>query len=130
MDLFQQLSLIIYIYDYKKNIQLKINKECTRINYFDQYIIISYNIKNERNVKFYIEVYSLQRLTVIQTLEVEYFIEKIMKLNNNLFIATERYGNILVFNIAKDFIITKKEIFRAHDYGVIYLSKFDDNKSL
>ncbi len=69
-------------------------------------------------------------MTVIQTLEVEYFIEIIMKLNNNLFIGADRYRNINAFNIDKDFIITKKEIFRAHDNSVKYLTKFDDNKAL
>ena len=66
----------------------------------------------------------------MQTLEVEYFLGRILKLNNNLLISSDMHGNIHEFNIDKYFKITKKEIFRAHANPISFMIKFDDNKIL
>ena len=82
------------------------------------------------DAKYYINVYSLKDFSKIQTLEVKYFLKIVIKLNDNLLIAGDENGNIHVFNIAQNFNLSQKEIFRAHEGLITSLCKFDDNKIL
>ena len=129
------------VYDNNRKIQAKIkidkktnvadlNKPYPDVNYFEQYIFITYYEGMRNDAKFYIDVYSLKNSKIVQTLEVKYLLKIIIKLNDNLLVASDENGNIHVFNIDQNFNLTQKEIFRAHEGYITSLCKFDDNKIL
>lgn len=115
--------------DKKKN-AVDLDKPSPDVNYFEDYIFITYYEGMRNDAKFYIDVYSLKDSKIVQTLEVKYLLKKIIKLNDNLLVASDENGNIHVFNIEQNFNLTQKEIFRAHEGNITSLCKFDDNKIL
>jgi len=131
----------LHVYDNNRNLQTKIkidrkrnvadlNKPSPDVHYFDQYIFIT-NYEGMRNdAKFYMDVYSQKDFKLVQTLEVKYLLKILIKLNDNLLVAGDENGNIHVFNIGQNFILTQKEIFRAHEGKITSLCKVDDNKIL
>ena len=51
-----------------------------------------------------------------------------MKLNEKKLIAGDNEGNFYEFEISENFHLTNIDIFKAHDYGITHLCKFNDNK--
>jgi len=60
----------------------------------------------------------------MQTLEVKYQLMKFLKLNDNLLNAYDSFGNIHEINIGKDYKLSIKNVFRAHDSPVSDIIKF------
>lgn len=100
------------------------------VHYCDQYIFNIYYEGMRNDAKYYIDVYSMKDDKIVQTLEVKYLLQKLIKLNDNLLVASDENGNIFVFNIEQNFKLTQKEIFRAHEGQITSICKFDDNKIL
>ena len=117
----------IIIYDKNKSVQtiIKINKNFTGCDVIDKYIFIYYHYPKDC-----IYIYNLKDFTIKQIVEVKYSLRKIIKLNENLLIAYDWYGNIHELNMDKNFEISVTDLFRAHDYNITHICKFDNNKAL
>ena len=123
----------IFLYDKNKNIQTRINidKDIPSFNFLDgEYIFVSSRESQNSSFKFNLDVYNIKNFRLMQTLEVKYYLVKFLKLKDNLLIVADTFGNIHEINIDKDFKLSVKDIFRAHDNPISDMHKFDDNKVL
>ena len=117
------------VYDKNNSIQTKIEFDNYTLKYDlvdNKYLIYSYY----QETKFYVKVYDIENFISLQTLEVKYILTEIVKLNDNLLIASDNNGNIFELTIGNNFQLSTKDIFRAHEGSITGLCKFDDNKVL
>ena len=64
----------------------------------------------------------------IINLKYDYFITNILILNNNKLLCSDNIGNIYEFNIENIEYIILKDVFKAHNNLICYLSKFQEDK--
>ena len=117
----------IIIYDKNKSLQsrIKTNYYFSDCNVIEQYFFISSHYPKDCII-----IYNLKSLAIKQIVEVKYLLMKIIKLNKNLLIGYDKYGNIHELNVDKNFQISVKDLFRAHDYHITHICKLDNNKVL
>ena len=121
----------IIVYGKDKSIHSKMNPniDFPQFNFLEgKYILISY--KKENLNEFYVDVYDINKFILKQTLEVKYNLSKFIKLNDNLLIADDYYGNIHELNIDNNYELSVKDIFKAHECPISQMCKFEDNKIL
>ena len=123
----------IIAYGKDKGIQFKIrNKKLYSLyDVIDgKYIFISYQNKEFGGGQSFVDVYDIKKLNLKQTFETKYQLEQFIKLNDNLIIAADVFGNIHELNIDENNNLSVKDIFRASDFKITKILKFDDNKVL
>ena len=121
----------IIVYGKDKSIHSKMNPniDFPHFNFLEgKYMLISY--KKENLNEFYVDVYDINKFILKQTLEVKYNLSKFIKLNDNLLIADDYYGNIHELNIDNNYELSVKDIFKAHECPISQMCKFEDNKIL
>ena len=96
----------------------------------DKYILIRYQNEQFGNGKSLVDVYDIKTLTSMQTIETKYKLVEFIKLNDNLIIASDVFGNIHELNIDENGVLSVKDIFRAHDCPISKIVKYDNNKIL
>ena len=123
----------IIAYGKDKSIQFKM----TNSNFYhcyevidDKYILISYENDQYGRGKSFVDVYDLKKLILMQTFETKYQLDQFIKLNDNLIIASDICGNIHELNIDENGKLSVRDIFRANDYKITKITKFDNNKIL
>ena len=123
----------IIVYGKDKSIQFKITND----NFYhcyevidDKYILISYKNEQYGRGKSFVDVYDLKKLILMQTFETKYQLDQFIKLNDNLIIASDICGNIHELNIDENGKLSVRDIFRANDYKITKITKFDNNKIL
>ena len=143
--------LILFNYKTKQEKSIQLAKDYSRYtdnwsyvgnNIIDNYLLVSYQPREENNQNSKIDIYNIKNNNFIfqSTIEMDYCcsIKKIIKLNDNTLVAyPELYfaakGNIFIFNVTFDnneLKIIKKDAFVAHEKGMTSISKFDENKVL
>ena len=95
-----------------------------------KYIFISYQNKEFGGGQSFVDVYDIKKLILIQTFETKYQLSQFIKLNDNLIIAADVFGNIHELNIDENNKLSVKDIFRANDFKITKILKFDNNKIL
>ena len=123
----------IIAYGKDKSIQFKMEnkKLCSLYDVIDdKYIFISYQNKEFGGGQSFVDVYDIKKLNLKQTFETKYQLEQFIKLNDNLIIAADVFGNIHELNIDENNNLSVKDIFRASDFKITKILKFDDNKVL
>ena len=123
----------IIAYGKDKSIQFKIrNKKLYSLyDVIDgKYIFISYQNKEFGGGQSFVDVYDIKKLILIQTFETKYQLSQFIKLNDNLIIAADVFGNIHELNIDENNKLSVKDIFRANDFKITKILKFDNNKIL
>ena len=95
----------------------------------DKYILIS-RINQQYEGKNFVDVYDIKKMILMQTLETKYQLFEFIKLNDNLIIASDVFGNIHELNIDENDKLSLRDIFRASDYKITKIIKFDNNKIL
>ena len=95
----------------------------------DKYILIS-RINQQYEGKNFVDVYDIKKMILMQTFETKYQLFEFIKLNDNLIIAADVFGNIHELNIDENDKLSIKDIFRAHDCPISKIVKFDNNKLL
>ena len=123
----------IIAYGKDKSIQFKMENKKLYSLYDvidDKYIFISYQNKEFGGGQSFVEVYDIKKLNLKQTFETKYQLEQFIKLNDNLIIASDVCGNIHELNIDENNKLSVKDIFRANDFKITKILKFDDNKVL
>ena len=115
-----------------KSIQFKMTTT-NLIHYYDviddKYILIS-RINQQYEGKNFVDVYDIKKMTLMQTFETKYQLFEFIKLNDNLIIASDVFGNIHELNIDENDKLSLRDIFRASDYKITKIIKFDNNKIL
>ena len=117
------------VYDKNNSIQAKVEFDNYSLKYNlvdNKYLFYSYY----QEPKFYAKVYDIENFILLQTFEIKYLITEVVKLNDNLLIASDNNGNIFEITIGNNFQLSTKDIFRAHETRISGLCKFDDNKVL
>ena len=123
----------IIAYGKDKSIQFKMEnkKLCSLYDVIDdKYIFISYQNKEFGGGQSFVDVYDIKKLILIQTFETKYQLSQFIKLNDNLIIAADVFGNIHELNIDENNKLSVKDIFRANDFKITKILKFDNNKIL
>ena len=95
----------------------------------DKYILIS-RINQQYEGKNFVDVYDIKKMILMQTFETKYQLFEFIKLNDNLIIASDVFGNIHELNIDENDKLSLRDIFRASDYKITKIIKFDNNKIL
>ena len=95
----------------------------------DKYILIS-RINQQYEGKNFVDVYDIKKMILMQTFETKYQLFEFIKLNDNLIIAADVFGNIHELNIDENDKLSLRDIFRASDYKITKIIKFDNNKIL
>ena len=95
----------------------------------DKYILIS-RINQQYEGKNFVDVYDIKKMNLMQTFETKYQLFEFIKLNDNLIIASDICGNIHELNIDENDKLSLRDIFRASDYKITKIIKFDNNKIL
>ena len=115
-----------------KSIQFKMTTT-NLIHYYDviddKYILIS-RINQQYEGKNFVDVYDIKKMILMQTFETKYQLFEFIKLNDNLIIASDVFGNIHELNIDENDKLSLRDIFRASDYKITKIIKFDNNKIL
>ena len=115
-----------------KSIQFKMTTT-NLIHYYDviddKYILIS-RINQQYEGKNFVDVYDIKKMILMQTFETKYQLFEFIKLNDNLIIASDVFGNIHELNIDENNKLSVKDIFRANDFKITKILKFDNNKIL
>jgi len=123
----------IIAYGKDKSIQFKMEnkKLCSLYDVIDdKYIFISYQNKEFGGGQSFVDIYDIKKLNLKQTFETKYQLEQFIKLNDNLIITADVFGNIHELNIDENNNLSVKDIFRANDFKITKILKFDDNKVL
>ena len=121
----------LIIYNQNRSIQTKIiiDNHYVGCSVLDgEYLLISHNDGSYLNS--FVDVYSIKKFKLLQTLGVKYKLKDFVKLNNNLLVASDENGNIQEFSIDENHKLSAKDIFRAHEWIITGMCKFDDNKLL
>lgn len=125
-------EIISYCKD--KSIQFKMATTNSFYNLYDvigdKYIVFSYHNQRHGGEKNFVNIYDIKKLLLMQTFETKYQLVEFIKLNNNLIVAYDRFGNIHELNIDENNKLSVKDIFRAHDRPIAEIVKFDNNKIL
>ena len=115
-----------------KSIQFKMTTT-NLIHYYDviddKYILIS-RINQQYEGKNFVDVYDIKKMILMQTFETKYQLFEFIKLNDNLIVASDVFGNIHELNIDENDKLSLRDIFRASDYKITKIIKFDNNKIL
>ena len=122
----------IISYGKDKSIQFKMTT--TNLIHFydvidDKYILIS-RINQQYEGKNFVDVYDIKKMILMQTFETKYQLFEFIKLNDNLIVASDVFGNIHELNIDENDKLSLRDIFRASDYKITKIIKFDNNKIL
>ncbi len=103
-----------------KRIQFKMTTT-NLIHYYDviddKYILIS-RINQQYEGKNFVDVYDIKKMILMQTFETKYQLFEFIKLNDNLIIASDVFGNIHELNIDENDKLSLRDIFRASDYKI------------
>jgi len=99
----------------------------------DNYLLVSYSEDENNITKSHIDIYKINLEEKFQfhqglTFDYPFWITKFVKLNEKKLIAGDNEGNFYEFEISENFHLINKDIFKAHDYGITHLCKFNDNK--
>ena len=116
-----------------KEIILDKNYKCCVFKRIDNYLFVSYTEIENNITKSYIDIYKINLEEKFQfhqnlTFDYPFWITTFLKLNEKKLIAGDNEGNFYEFEISENFHLINIDLFKAHDYKITDLCKFNDNK--